>query len=66
MNATDSWDRTPLHWAAYNGHTEVAQVLYDAGAHVMAKTKGGSTPYAMVRRAPSGTKCVVRRCEQWY
>ena len=26
VNVTDNYNRTALHWAAYNGHTDVAQV----------------------------------------
>ena len=33
------WKRTPLHNAAYNGNTEVVEVLLAKGADVNAKTK---------------------------
>ncbi|MBQ7607277.1 MAG: ankyrin repeat domain-containing protein, partial [Desulfovibrionaceae bacterium] len=35
---------TPLHWAAGNGHTEVAKLLIDKGADLNAKDKGGIMP----------------------
>ena len=38
----DGW--TPLHWAAYNGHTDVVKALITAEADVDAKNKWGSTP----------------------
>ena len=47
VNCTDAWGRSALHWAAYNGHTAVARRLFAADADVMAKTKGGTTPYGM-------------------
>ena len=37
-------DRTPLHQAAFNGHTEVARLLVDEGAAVDPKDAEGETP----------------------
>ncbi|CAI0647003.1 unnamed protein product [Colletotrichum noveboracense] len=41
-NLWDSW--TPLHWAAANGHVEVAAALAEAGAYLNAKDSEGWTP----------------------
>ena len=35
---------TPLHWAAYNGHAIVADLLLGAGANPKAASKYGMTP----------------------
>ncbi|MFQ5965922.1 MAG: ankyrin repeat domain-containing protein [Candidatus Scalinduaceae bacterium] len=35
---------TPLHWAAYIGHMDIAEVLIENGADVNAKSANGSTP----------------------
>jgi len=37
VDTMGNWGRTPLLWAAYNGHVEVAQVLVTAGANLNAK-----------------------------
>ena len=37
-------NRTPLHWAAYNGHEAVAGALLGARADVNAKSKVSGTP----------------------
>jgi cytohesin len=33
-----------LHWAAYEGHKEIAELLISEGADVNAKADGGGTP----------------------
>jgi len=43
-NARDEFGFTPLHWAAFNGHAEVARLLLDRGADVDARSKNGLTP----------------------
>jgi ankyrin repeat protein len=45
VNAIVSFGYTPLHAAAYDGHTEITKYLIDNGADVNAKTKNGETPY---------------------
>ena len=35
---------TPLHWAAYDGHKEIVELLITAGADLNAKDGGGDTP----------------------
>ena len=40
----DDNGETPLHWAAGNGHTEVAALLLASHAEVNAKDNGGDTP----------------------
>ncbi|XP_047101843.1 protein phosphatase 1 regulatory subunit 27-like [Schistocerca piceifrons] len=42
-NARDGRGWTPLHWAAANGHAEVAAVLLEAGADKGATASDGRT-----------------------
>lgn len=44
MHSKNSEGATPLHWAAFKGHVDVAKVLLKKGANVNAVTKKGSTP----------------------
>ena len=41
VDSRNNLDRTPLHWAAANGHLETARLLVDRGAAVEAKDKYG-------------------------
>jgi hypothetical protein len=43
VNAKDKRGRTPLHYAAANGHKEIAELLITKGADVNAKDDDGST-----------------------
>ena len=40
----DGYGRTPLHWAAKEGHTEIVKLLLDAGADKEVKDKLSATP----------------------
>ena len=44
VSSTDDYGDTPLHWAALNGHTEVAEFLLANKAAVDAKDLRGKTP----------------------
>ena len=44
VNAKGGTGRTPLHWAAIEGHKGIAELLIAEGADVNAKTKDGKTP----------------------
>lgn len=44
MNGRDADTATPLHWAVYNGHLEIAKLLVASGASLTARTKDGQTP----------------------
>ena len=44
VNAKDEDGRTPLHFAAWFGHKEIAELLIAAGADVNAKNEDGGTP----------------------
>ncbi len=51
----DGW--TPLHFAAFGGHKEIAELLIGSGAEVNAKGLGGYTP--LLHAAYSGHKEVA-------
>jgi len=44
VNSQDGFGRTPLHWAAWNGHREVAELLLSQGAQVDAQDEDNETP----------------------
>ena len=44
VDAKGGTGRTPLHWAAIEGHKEIAELLIAEGADVNAKTNDGKTP----------------------
>ena len=56
----DSYGRTPLSWAAGNGHTAVVKQLLDKGAELETKdTEYGQTPLSWA--AESGQEAVVKQ-----
>ena len=44
MNAKDEFGYTPLHHAAWNGRTEIAELLITTDADVNAKIEDSGTP----------------------
>ena len=50
VDRVDAWGRTPLHWAAVNGHRAACVALLDAGASAMIKDDAGETPTAAAER----------------
>eukprot|EP00929_Paragymnodinium_shiwhaense_P006814 TRINITY_DN110779_c0_g1_i1.p1 TRINITY_DN110779_c0_g1~~TRINITY_DN110779_c0_g1_i1.p1 ORF type:complete len:905 (-),score=157.26 TRINITY_DN110779_c0_g1_i1:15-2729(-) len=50
VDVADIWGRTPLHWAADNGHRVAVEVLMAAGAKRTATDKTGETPLQIAER----------------
>ena len=44
VNAKDAQGATPLHYPAYRGHTEIAELLISKGADLNTKDDNGETP----------------------
>ena len=44
INGRDADTATPLHWAVYRGHLEIAKALVANGADLSARTKNEQTP----------------------
>jgi acyl-CoA synthetase (AMP-forming)/AMP-acid ligase II len=54
---TDKWDRTPLHWAAVNGHRNIVVKLLEVQADRKYKDKNGETAMEIAeRRARCGAE----------
>jgi ankyrin repeat protein len=52
VNARDAEQRTPLMWAAFNGHTPVAAFLLEQGAEVDAKDNNGRSALMYASSGP--------------
>jgi len=50
VDRVDAWGRTPLHWAAVNGHRAACVALLDAGASTNLTDDAGETPTAAAER----------------
>ncbi len=63
VNAGDSRQRTPLHWAALRGDLKAAELLLDAGACVNAIDRFSCTPllYAASSAAPRMIELLILR-----
>ena len=48
VNQADQSGWTPLHWAAYNGHSECCQVLLQYGARLDAVTSVRCDPFLLL------------------
>jgi len=44
LDSKDHYGRTPLHWAAWHGHTKLAEALIARGADLKVTDKSGATP----------------------
>ncbi|KAJ5077781.1 ankyrin repeat family protein [Anaeramoeba ignava] len=62
-NEEDDFGLTPLHWAAYGGHTGCVWLLLDKGADIYARAKNGDT--ALHKAAWRGNKATVQHLLEW-
>jgi ankyrin repeat protein len=62
LEAKDEFGRTPLSWAAEEGHEGVVKLLLEKGADLEAKDEFGQTPLS--RAAESGHEAVVKLLEK--
>ena len=58
LNIKDGWDRTPLSWAAQQGHEMVVKLLLEKGAELEFKDMLGKTP--LLWAAEEGHAAVVK------
>lgn len=59
VNACDSWDETPLHFAARAGHVGICETLIASGAGVNASSFCGKTPLIVAAAAGKENACLV-------
>ncbi|KAH7000722.1 ankyrin repeat-containing domain protein [Ilyonectria destructans] len=62
VEAKDEYGRTPLSWAAEDGHEDIVKLLFEKGADVEAKDKHGGTPLS--RAAAKGDEAIVKLLQQ--
>jgi ankyrin repeat protein len=55
VNAKRSNNETPLHWAALNGQTMIAEMLINKGAKTEVKNSDGSTPLDYAAKSKNKT-----------
>jgi ankyrin repeat protein len=58
VNSKDKDGWTPLHWAAWNGHLDIVQILLPNGADVNAKDSDGFQPIDVAKS--EDIKCLLR------
>ena len=59
IGARDKEESTPLHWAAWKGHPEVAEALLDAGADIGAHSANGHWGTTPLHAAAHGNQKAV-------
>lgn len=65
VNTCDSLERTPLHWAAMNGHPGIVSTLVDCGAKTAAMDSSGLTPLelALERGNSDAVSLLLKECK---
>lgn len=58
VNASGGSGMTPLHWAAYNGFTEISNILIEKKASIEKKDKDNMTPLYLSAR--EGHKAMIK------
>ncbi len=66
LEATDSAQQTPLHWAAGIGHLPAIRCMVAAGASMAVRDKGGLTPRrrAIKQRKPAAAQLLLELEQQ--
>ena len=62
VNAKNTSGQTPLHYATFYGHKEIAELLIAKGADVNAKNDNGRTPLDLAKRHPETAKFLRKHC----
>ena len=65
VDSLNSQGATPLHWAAFKGHTDVGQYLLKKGANVNALTTKGSTPLRLATSSGLAQVVPVAAAAAW-